>query len=220
MVDTSALSATGSTPTPSALAKTGPRELGKDDFLTLLVTQLKNQDPLKPTDNTEFVSQLAQFSQLEQTAKQADLLQKSLDAQAATLQFTLLPMVGRKISIEQPLVQLGAGPASISYELEKSAAKVRLTIMDEQNRVIRTLDSSGTQAGLNQVSWDGKDDKGAVVSAGVYQYKIAAVDSQGAAVAAKGRAQLAVTGVRIVEGQPLLAVGSATVDPSAIIEVQ
>ncbi len=217
MVDVSALT---STPTKTTPEKTGPRQLGQDDFLTLLVTQLKNQDPLKPTDNTEFVSQLAQFSQLEQTAKQANLLQKSLDAQTASLQFTLLPMVGRKISIEKPLVQLGSGPASISYELEKSAAKVKITIMDEKNRVIRTLDSSGTQAGLNQVSWDGKDDKGAVVPPGVYQYKIAAVDARGAAVAAQGRAQLTVTGVRMEEGQPKLAVGALSVDPSDIVEVQ
>ena len=217
MVDVAALTSTPAKTTPD---KTGPRQLGQDDFLTLLVTQLKNQDPLKPTDNTEFVSQLAQFSQLEQTAKQASLLQKSLDAQAATLQFTLLPMVGRKITIEQPLVQLGTGPASISYELEKTAAKVKITIMDEQNHVIRTLDAPSTQAGLNRVLWDGKDDKGAVVPPGVYQYKISATDPQGAAVEAQGRAQLAVTGVRMVDGRPHLAVGTATVDPSAIIEVQ
>ncbi|HEU5406569.1 MAG TPA: flagellar hook capping FlgD N-terminal domain-containing protein, partial [Nitrospira sp.] len=90
MVDVSQVNSTG---TQSIPEKTGPQQLGQDDFLKLLITQLKNQDPLKPTDNTEFVSQLAQFSQLEQTAKQADLLQKSLDAQTASLQYTLLPMV-------------------------------------------------------------------------------------------------------------------------------
>ena len=90
--------------------KTGPRQMGQDDFLKLLITQLKNQDPLSPTDNTEFVSQLTQFSQLEQTAKQAQLLQQSLDAQAASLQFTLLPMIGRTVTVGQALVQLGNGP--------------------------------------------------------------------------------------------------------------
>lgn len=217
MATISAISSTAAQPTSE---KVGPRQLGQDDFLKLLITQLKNQDPLKPTDNTEFVSQLAQFSQLEQTAKQADLLQKGLDAQTATLQFSLLPMVGRQISIERPLVQLGQGPAAITYALEKNAAKVQLAILDEQRRVVRTLDSSGNQAGLNQVTWDGKDNKGAVMPPGTYEYAISALDATGATVAATGRAQLAVTGVRIVDGRPQLAVGSATVDPSAIVEVR
>ena len=120
MIDVSQVNSTGTQSTPE---KTGPQQLGQDDFLKLLITQLKNQDPLKPTDNTEFVSQLAQFSQLEQTAKQAELLQKSLDAQTASLQYTLLPMVGRHVSIDRPLTQLENGQASLTYALEKNAAR-------------------------------------------------------------------------------------------------
>ncbi|MGE3976662.1 MAG: flagellar hook assembly protein FlgD [Nitrospira sp.] len=217
MIDVSQLNSTG---TPSTPEKTGPRQLGQDDFLKLLITQLKNQDPLKPTDNTEFVSQLAQFSQLEQTAKQAQLLQKSLDAQTASLQFTLLPMVGRHVSIDRPLTQLENGQASLTYALEKNAARVQITILDQSHHVVRTLDYTGLQAGLNQAQWDGKDSKGAAMPPGVYEYAISAVDQQGAPVVAKGRAQLTVTGVRMEEGQPKLAIGPITVDPSEIVEVQ
>ncbi len=217
MVDVSALSSTGTSSTPD---KTGPRQLGQDDFLTLLITQLKNQDPLKPTDNTEFVSQLAQFSQLEQTAKQAQLLQKSLDAQTASLQFTLLPMVGRQVSIDRPLTQLENGQASLTYALEKDAARVQITILDQNRHVVRALDSTGRQTGLNQISWDGKDSTGTVVPPGIYEYAISAVDQQGAAVVAKGRAQFTVTGVRMEEGQAKLVVGPITVNPSEIVEVR
>jgi flagellar basal-body rod modification protein FlgD len=217
MIDVSTLNSTGTPETPN---KTGPRQLGQDDFLKLLITQLKSQDPLKPTDNAEFVSQLAQFSQLEQTAKQAQLLQKSLDAQTASMQFTLLPMVGRRISIDRPLAQLEGGQASLTYALEKNAARVQITILDQRRQVVRTLDSTGLQAGLNQARWDGKDSKGAVMPPGVYEYAISAVDHQGASIVAKGRAQLTVTGVRMEERQPRLAVGTITVDPSEIVEVQ
>jgi len=217
MVDVSQVNSTGTQSTPE---KTGPRQLGQDDFLKLLITQLKNQDPLKPTDNTEFVSQLAQFSQLEQTAKQAELLQKSLDAQTASLQFTLLPMVGRRVSIDRPLAQLENGQASLTYALEKNAARVQITILDQNRQVVRTLDYTGLQAGLNQAQWDGKDSKGAVMPPGVYEYAVTAIDQQGASVVAKGRAQLTVTGVRMEEGQPKLAIGTITVDPSEIVEVQ
>ncbi len=217
MIDVSTINSVG---TPATARKTGPQQLGQEDFLKLLVTQLKNQDPLKPTDNAEFVSQLTQFSQLEQTAKQSQLLQKSLDAQSASLQFTLLPMVGRRISIDHPLTQLEKSQASLTFALEKNAARVQITIFDENRQVVRTLDSTGLQAGLNKVQWDGKDHKGVAMEAGVYEYAIAAVDRQGASVVAKGRAQLTVTGVRMEEGQPKLAVGELSVDPSDIEEVQ
>lgn len=219
MASVSDIASTAAQAAPPTPEKTGPRQLGQDDFLKLLVTQLKNQDPLKPTDNTEFVSQLAQFSQLEQTAKQASLLQKSLDAQTAALQFTLLPMVGRKVSIDQPLTQLDKGTASLTYALEKDAARAQITIFDQNRKVVRTLNYTNLQAGLNQAQWDGKDDTGAVMPPGVYEYAISALDRQGASVAAKARAQLTVTGVRMEEGQPKLAVGAIAVDPSDIVEV-
>ena len=217
MVDVSALT---STPTTTAPEKTGPRELGQDDFLTLLITQLKNQDPLNPTDNTEFVSQLAQFSQLEQTAKQASLLQKSLEAQTASLQFTLLPMVGRRVSIDRPLTQLENGQATLAYALEKDAARVQIAMLDQSQKVVRTLEYRNLQAGLNQAQWDGMDSAGVALAPGVYEYAISALDQQGAPIVAKGRAQLTVTGVRMEEEQPKLAVGAISVDPSEIVEVQ
>lgn len=199
---------------------TGPRQLGQGDFLKLLVTQLKNQDPLKPTDNTEFVAQLAQFSQLDQSAKQAQLLQQSLDAQAASLQFTLLPMVGRSISVDRALTQLANGPAPVAYVLEKAAAAVRITILDQQGHAVRALDYANRDAGLNEAQWDGRNQSGARMPPGVYEYVLSATDARGSAVTAQSRAQLTVSGIRMEEGKPKLLVGDLSVDPSSIVEVR
>lgn len=217
MIDLSALSSTPTAPTPKA---TGPRELGQGDFLTLLVTQLKNQDPLNPTNNTEFVAQLAQFSQLEQSAKQAQLLQRSLDAQAASLQFTLLPMVGRTVTVDHALVQLGSGPAPISYTLDKNAAAVRVNILDPQGQVIRTLDYRDRPAGANISEWDGRNQNGALMPAGVYQYVLTATDTQGASVSARTTGQLTVSGIRMEEGKAKLVVGDLSIEPSAVVELR
>jgi flagellar basal-body rod modification protein FlgD len=206
--------------TQSPTEGTGPRELGQGDFLKLLVTQLKNQDPLKPTDNTEFVAQLAQFSQLDQSAKQAQLLQKSLDAQTASLQFTLLPLVGRTITLKQPFIQLGDGSAPLDYTLEKRAASVRVTILDQQRQVVRTLEFSNQFAGANRIEWDGRNQNGQQMPAGVYQYAMTATDLQGQPVSVSSRANLTVGGVRMEEGSPKLLVGDLTVDPSTIVEVR
>ena len=217
MIDLSALSSTTTTSTPKA---TGPRELGQGDFLTLLVTQLKNQDPLNPTNNTEFVAQLAQFSQLEQSAKQAQLLQRSLDAQAASLQFTLLPMVGRTVTVDRALIQLGTGPAPISYALDQNAATVRVSILDSQGQVIRTLDYRDRPAGANLSEWDGRNQNGAVMPAGIYPYVLTATDTQGAAVSARTGAQLTVSGIRMEEGKAKLVAGDLSIDPSAVVELR
>jgi flagellar basal-body rod modification protein FlgD len=217
MIDLSALSST----TPSTTSKvTGPRQMGQDDFLKLLVTQLKNQDPLKPTDNAEFVAQLAQFSQLEQGAKQAELLQKSLDAQAASLQYTLLPMIGRTVTVDHALVQLGNGPAPISYSLDRNAATVHVSILDQQGQVVRTLDYRDCSAGANMSEWDGRNQNGTRMPAGLYHYTLSALDGQGVPVAAQSRAALTVSGVRIEQGQAKLLAEHLTINPSDIIELR
>jgi flagellar basal-body rod modification protein FlgD len=217
MIDVSELNSTGTRPTPE---KTGPRQLGQDDFLKLLITQLKNQDPLKPTDNAEFVSQLAQFSQLEQTAKQAQLLQQSLDAQTASLQFTLLPMIGRTVTVGQELVQLGDGPAPFGYTLDKGASKVLVTIQDQQGQVVRNLEYRDRSAGPHTAEWDGKNQNGTLMPKGMYRYLISAMDSEGKPVKVEGRASLAVSGVRMEEGQAKLLVGDLAIDPSDIVELR
>jgi flagellar basal-body rod modification protein FlgD len=76
------LAASGTTPQASTAAQSG--ELGKDDFLKLLVTQLQNQDPLKPTDNDAFIAQSAAFSQVEQLTKLVTLVQQLVDKQNTT----------------------------------------------------------------------------------------------------------------------------------------
>jgi len=217
MIDVSALNSAGATPAPE---RTGPRALGQDDFLKLLVTQLKNQDPLKPTDNTEFVSQLAQFSQLEQSAKQANLLQQSLDAQTLSLQFTLLPMIGRTVTIGQPLLQLGDGPAAFGYTLDKNAQKVLVSIQDEQGQVVRSLEYRDQLAGVHAAEWDGKDQDGTAMPKGLYRHLISAVDAEGKPVPVEGRASLTVSGVRMEEGQAKLLVGDLAIEPSTIVELR
>ena len=217
MLDVSELTSVGATPAPE---RTGPRPLGQDDFLRLLITQLKNQDPLKPTDNTEFVSQLAQFSQLEQSAKQAQLLQQSLDAQTASLQFTLLPMIGRTVTIGQPLVQLGDEPAAFGYTLDRNARNVLVSIQDHQGQVVRSLEYRDQLAGVHTAEWDGKDQDGTAMPKGLYRYLISARDAEGKVVPVEGRASLTVSGVRMEEGQAKLLVGDLAIAPSAIVELR
>ncbi|MCS6897792.1 MAG: flagellar hook assembly protein FlgD [Nitrospira sp.] len=199
---------------------TGPRELGQEDFLKLLVTQLKHQDPLNPTSNTEFVAQLAQFSQLEQSIKQAQLLQRTVEAQRTSLQFTLASLVGRRIGVDMPLVEQGNGPSLIRYALEKEAASVLIDILDEQERTVRSLEFANRPAGLNVVEWDGRNGNGEPMPAGVYRYRLNAADRHGDPVTAQSRAELTVSGVRVENGVPKLAASNVSIEPSEVLELR
>ncbi|MBX3325693.1 MAG: flagellar hook assembly protein FlgD [Nitrospira sp.] len=217
MAEISGISSTVSTSTSQ---QTGPKALGQDDFLKLLVTQLKNQDPLKPTDNAEFISQLAQFSQLEQSSKQADLLQKSLDAQTAFQEFSLVPMIGRTVTVGQPLIQLGSTPATFGYTLDKNATKVNVGIMDSQGKVVRSLEYRDRPSGANVAKWDGKDNNGVSMQSGLYRYVISATDLEGKTVKVDGTAMVTVSGVRMDQGQAKLLVGDLAIDPATVVELR
>lgn len=203
-----------------AAAMSGNQQLGENDFLTLLVTQLKNQDPLKPMDNTTFVAELAQFSQLDQSTKQVELLQQSITNQTDSLQYSLLPMVGRHVQVERSLIDLKDGPAKLTYALEREAATVRVTIQDAQGKAIRTLDLGTQSAGKQEVLWDGRNQNGQLMPNGMYQYQLLAKDVKGAAVVAAPSSTLTISGVRMVEGTPQLASGDYVIDRKNIFELR
>jgi len=203
-----------------AAAMSGNQQLGENDFLTLLVTQLKNQDPLKPMDNTTFVAELAQFSQLDQSTKQVELLQQSITNQTDSLQYSLLPMVGRNVQVEGSLIDLKDGPAKLTYALEREASTVRVTIQDAQGRAVRTLDLGTQSAGKQEVLWDGRNQNGQLMPNGMYQYQLSAKDAKGAAVVAAPSSTLVISGVRMVNGTPQLAAGDYVIDRKNIVELR
>jgi len=212
---TSSTIASAANPTPTSLKQA---ELGKNDFLNLLVTQLKNQDPLKPMDSSSFVAELAQFSQLEQSSNQSTLLGKVLDAQNSSLQYSLLPLIGRDVRVEGAIIELGTTPAPLDYNLKEDAVSVRASILNASNQTIRTLDLGSQGAGNQHVLWDGRDGGGTLMPPGTYTYSVAARNSQNQPVPITATSRLTVSGIRVVEGQPRLAAGENTINPSAVIE--
>jgi flagellar basal-body rod modification protein FlgD len=201
-------------------ALSGNQQMGQNDFLKLLVTQLKNQDPLKPMDNTAFVAELAQFSQLDQSTRQVQLLEKSIAQQTDSMQYTLLPMVGRNVQVEGSLIDLKDGPATLTYALERGASTVRVTVLDSQGRAIRTLDLGTQSAGKQEVRWDGRNQGGALMPNGIYRYQVEAKDLSGAAVVAAPSSTLTISGVRMVDGVPQLAAGDYVIDRQDIVELR
>lgn len=149
------------------------KELGQDEFLELMMAQLKHQDPMKPMDNGEFLGQMAQFS----TVTGIDEMKESLDAlsqtyaSSQTLQSSQL--VGKEVLIESSKLALEeSGDAKGVFELENSAGNVKMTITNQAGEVVRQLDMGEFAPGRHEFSWDGRNDKRDRAPAGAYTISI------------------------------------------------
>lgn len=151
---------------------TGSSTLGKDSFLQLLVTQMQNQNPLDPQDNTQFVAQLAQFSSLETMQN----LSTSVDAIGGMYQSSQAlqasSLVGRSVIADASSTNVDTTKGMTGQAVVPSTSTVTtVKIYDSTGSVVRTLDLGQQKAGNASFTWDGKDDAGNTLATGNYSFK-------------------------------------------------
>ena len=157
----------------------------QDRFMTLLVTQLKNQDPLSPMDNAQMTSQMAQIS----TVSGIEKLNTTLQALSAsmtpnqTLQAT--SMIGHGVLVEGNGVDMAGGVGLGGFSLAAPVDSAMVTIHDGSGALIRSIDLGAQPAGINKWAWDGKNDAGTLMADGSYTFKVAALQG-GVSEAATG----------------------------------
>jgi flagellar basal-body rod modification protein FlgD len=207
--------------TPAATTKT---ELGKDDFMQLLVTQLRNQDPLSPMENQEFAAQLAQFGSLEQLSSidtkigegvNVDLIltQAINNSMAATLIGKEITAIGDTIYLEQD------GSAEIGFKLNSFASDVKVNIKDAAGNVVRTLEASGMGSGKQTLEWDGKNGDGETLPSGTYSYEVTATDSDGNSIGVLPLMMGYVSSVRYTDGGAVLIVNGNEITFADVLEI-
>ena len=192
-----AITATGNQ--TAALPKSIKKEVSKEDFLKLLISQLQNQDPLKPLDNQEFAQQLATFNSLEQLISVNQKLATLADKIVQSNQFNATSLLGKQVVTAGNQLSLKQGEsAALNYNLSANAAKVAIDITNSKGETLRRLEFLNQSAGDLRAAWDGKNSLGAAAPAGSYYFEINAVDATGKRVAASGRVQGIVSGVTTV----------------------
>jgi flagellar basal-body rod modification protein FlgD len=177
--DTSAaasLFGTGTTTT----TKSGISET-EDRFLTLLVAQMKNQDPLNPLDNAEVTSQMAQLS----TVQGIESMNKTLESLAASMGVNQMAQAANLIGHAVLVPGDTVGPAEleniVGFELAGPADKVTVEIYDSEGVRVRSLDLGPRESGVNMIAWDGLLQDGSAAPDAAYTFEISAVRG-GAAV--------------------------------------
>ncbi len=151
------------------------KELGQDDFLELMMQQLKNQDPMEPMDNGEFLGQMAQFSTVSGIESMEASLKGLTDTFAVGQTLQSAQLVGQEVLIENPSLSLDAqGSTGGRFELAASSSDVRLDMKDATGTVVRQVDLGEFRSGRHDFTWDGKNSKGDRVPAGNYTAAITA----------------------------------------------
>ena len=155
---------------------TGGQTLGKDAFLQLLVTQLKNQNPLDPQDNSAFVAQLAQFSSLEGITTLNSTVSSIAGNYNSSQALQASSLVGRSVIVQTNTIQVDDPTKAVtgSVNLTSSIASGTVTIADSTGKTVRTIDLGTRAVGSSSFTWDGKDSSGAAVPVGAYTIKASA----------------------------------------------
>jgi len=209
---------TGSAIPPVAAPPT--KELGRDSFVRLLLTQLQSQDPTAPQSSEAFVAQLAQFTTVELLERQAGHMEALLVAQAAGNQTAVASLVGKDVSFRaDTITTTSAGEVrDFSLEVPSSADAVIVSITDDSGRVVRTMNLGPRDAGRTDMAFDGLSDNGTPLPPGSYSMQVIATKN-GTPTEASLLERGAVTGVSFLDGVAELLVGGRRIRLPDVVEI-
>jgi len=195
--------------------------LGKEEFLKLLVAQLRNQDPLSPTSPEEMAAQLAQFSSLEQLVNVNDRLEEQTQMTAAmAIAFnnsSAVGVLGRTVLAVGDTIEIdGSGTETITVGVGASGGVATLTIFDSAgqevgSRVIGAMDGGRQEIPLGALASD--------LASGRYRYELTVTDTSGEAVEVQSFVRTSIDGVRYGPGGPVLISGDLEIPLANVVEI-
>ena len=191
-----------------------------DMFLTLLTTQMKNQDPTAPMDSTQFMAQLVQMTGVEQQLATNDLLEQ-LVSNTTTSLANVVDLIGKEVRAATDEAGLKNGEAKWGYSLPANAEKVTIEVLDSKGVVVRSNEVSGDdlKAGEHSFVWDGKDDAGVPQANGAYKLRITAKDAAEEKITASIFVQGVVTGIEQQDGQGVVTINGGKAPMSSITSI-
>ncbi len=215
------VSSTSSSSSTDSTTTTHKTSLDQEDFLTILVAQLKYQDPNNPMDDKEMTSQLVQYSSLEQLTKINEGITSLVDANSSTSLQAASDYIGKSIKSTGYNLSVSDGTVStLYYSLGEAVTDVTANIYDSDGSIIRSESIGSKGIGEYSYVWDGKDVDGNAVADGTYGVIIKATNADGENVVVQSQISGKVTGVKTSSGTTYLELADGrTVDISNVTEV-
>ncbi|MFK5926672.1 MAG: flagellar hook capping FlgD N-terminal domain-containing protein [Desulfuromusa sp.] len=162
---------------PTITSSASDVSMGKNDFLLLLVAQLENQDPMNPQDATEFTSQLAEFSSLEQLENVNKSLEGLATMSSEMERMSALGLISQDIVAQTDQFHFSGDPVQLGYRLETPADDIKLYVLGQTGSTLATITAQETDPGEYFINWDGLSDLGMPLDPGDYALVIRAVDA-------------------------------------------
>ncbi|KQP52615.1 flagellar hook capping FlgD N-terminal domain-containing protein [Methylobacterium sp. Leaf108] len=184
-------------------------------FLTLLTTQLKNQNPLDPLDTNQFTQQLVQYAGVEQQLKSNDRLDSILSNAKSSSAASATGFIGQTVTADGRTAQLKDGAANWSLTPARAAKQATITISDAKGNVVATQ-TKALIAGAQTFAWDGRTSSGFSSANGTYSIKVDAVDATGAKVSVDTQLTGKVDAIDLTGTEPVLLVGASRLPVSSV----
>jgi len=194
----------------------------QETFLKLLTTQLKNQDPLSPTETTEMTSQITQMTGVEQQLVTNDLLSALVGMNEGGLS-NALGMMDKLVTAQTDKSVLKSGQATWTYNQSRAGTAVKVEVLDQYGKTIATVLPEDMGKGDHTFTWNGKDTATGVQqpNGGAYTLRVTALDGEGSKIttSSKGRIEGIVTAITNENGVNMVTIGSTKVAVDAVIGV-
>jgi flagellar basal-body rod modification protein FlgD len=186
------------------------KTLGKDDFLRIMITQLKNQDPTKPFNAEQMAAQMAQFTSVEQLQNINQNLGKMQNQYQPLERLAMTNMIGKTVTIDRERFQhLQDQTESLSFVLPKDAAECRVLLISDAGETVLDKQMGQQKAGEVTLGWDGKQKNSLPAKAGTYMLRVEAKGDNGQTIETNPMAQARVIGVSFEGSEPAFLVGDA-----------
>jgi len=191
-------------------ARVVKKALDKDDFMRIMITEMKHQDPTKPMDSDRMATQMAQVTSVEQLKNVGTAIEKLADKNTASDHLAMSAMIGKTVTVDKGRFSHQKGTLSpIGFDLPVDAQKIKLSILDERGEEVASRELEPMKAGPNVYNWDGINASNIQTGTGSYIVRVDAEDAAGHKVKIDPISKEKVVGVAFEGGEANFLVGDS-----------